>query len=78
MKLNNENVKETINNAKSMLAKETNISPALRSVVQLLLVFMEVMLNRFSLNSKNSSKSPSSDPNRKKISKKKGNYSPKL
>ena len=71
MKLNNENVKETINNAKSMLAKETNISPALRSVFQLLLVFMEVMLNRFSLNSKNSSKSPSSDPNRKKISKKK-------
>lgn len=68
MKLNNENVKETIDNAKALLAKEKNISPALRSVIQLLLVFMEVMLNRLSLNSKNSSKSPSSDPNRKKSS----------
>lgn len=68
MKLNNDNVKETIDNAKSLLAKEKNISPALRSVIQLLLVFMEVMLERLSLNSKNSSKPPSSDPNRKKPS----------
>lgn len=68
MKLNNENVKETIDNAKSLLAKEKNISPALRSVIQLLLVFMEVMFNRLSLNSKNSSKPPSSDPNKKKSS----------
>ena len=77
MKLNNENVKETIDNAKALLAKEKNISPALRSVIQLLLVFMEVMLNRLSLNSKNSSKSPSSDPNRKKSStRKKTNKKP--
>lgn len=66
MKLNSDNIKETIDNAKSLLAKEKNISPALRSVFQLLLVFMEVMLERLSLNSKNSSKPPSSDPNRKK------------
>jgi transposase len=69
MKLNNDNIKETIVNAKLLLAKEKNISPALRSVFQLLLVFMEVMLERLSLNSKNSSKPPSSDPNRKKSTK---------
>lgn len=69
MKLNNDNIKETIDNAKSLLAKEKNISPALRSVIQLLLVFMQVMLDRLGLNSKNSSKPPSSDPNRKKSSK---------
>ena len=76
MKLNNENIKETIDNAKSLLSKEKNISPALRSVFQLLLIFMEVMLERLSLNSKNSSKPPSSDPNRKKSSGRKTNKKP--
>lgn len=66
MKLNNDNIKETIDNARSLLAKEKNISPALRSIFQMLLVFMQAMLERLSLNSKNSSKPPSSDPNRKK------------
>jgi transposase len=69
MKLNNDNIKETIESAKSLLAKEKNISPALRTVFQLLLVFMQAMLERFNLNSKNSSKPPSSDPNRKKQTK---------
>ena len=69
MTLNNDNIKETIDNAKILLAKEKNISPALRAVIQLLLVFMEAMLGRLNLNSKNSSKPPSTDPNRKKSSK---------
>lgn len=69
MTLNNENIRETINNAKSLLAKEKNISPALRSIFQVLLVFMQAMLERLSLNSKNSSHPPSSDPNRKKSTK---------
>lgn len=69
VKLNNDNIKETIENAKSLLAKEKNISPALRSVIQLLFVFMQAMLERFNLNSKNSSKPPSSDPNREKPNK---------
>ena len=70
MTLNNDNIKETIDSAKSLLAKEKNISPALRSVIQLLLIFMQAMLERISLNSKNSSKPPSSDPNRIKPSQK--------
>ena len=69
MKLNNDNVKKTIDNANALLEKEKNISPALRSVIHLLLVFIKVMFDRLSLNSKNSSKPPSSDPNRKKASK---------
>lgn len=70
MTLNNDNIKETINSAKSLLAKEKNISPALRSVIQLLLTFMQAMLERISLNCKNSSKPPSSDPNRLKSTQK--------
>lgn len=69
MKLNNDNIKETIESANSLLAKEKNISPALRSIIKLLLVFMQAMLERSTLNSKNSSKPPSSDPNREKPSK---------
>lgn len=69
MKLNNDNIKETIDNEKLLLDKEKNISPALRSVFQLLLAFMQVMIDRLNLNSKNSSKPLSSDPNRKKSNK---------
>ena len=68
MRLNSENIKETIDNAKVLLDKEKDISPALKSVIQLLLVFMQAMLERLGLSSKNSSKPPSSDPNRKKKS----------
>ena len=69
MKLNNDNIKETIDSAKSLLSKEKNISPALRTIMHLLLVFMQAMLERLSLNSNNSSKPPSSDLNRKKSTK---------
>jgi len=69
MKLTNDNIKATIEHAKSLLGKEKNISPALRSIFQLLLVFMQAMVERLSLTSQNSSKPPSSDPNRKKTSK---------
>lgn len=71
MKLNNDNIKETIDNARSLLAKEKNISPALRAIIKLLLLFMRSMLERLSLNSKNSSKPPSTDPNREKPNKQK-------
>jgi transposase len=70
MKLNNTNVRQTIDEAKKLLEMEKNISPALRSIIGLLLIFMEVLINRFGLTSSNSSKSPSSDPNRKKQSRK--------
>jgi len=71
MKINHINVNETIDNAKKLLAKEKNISPALRAVFNLILVLMQAMLERLTLNSKNSNKPPSSDPNRKKTKPKK-------
>lgn len=66
MNINNLNVEETIDKANTLLKKEKNISPALRSVFLVLLTLMQVMLGQLSLNSKNSSKPPSSDPNRNK------------
>lgn len=73
MRLNSNNIKETIEDAKALLEKEKNISHALRAVINLLLVFMEAMLNRLGLNSKNSSKPPSTDENKNKNNNKKKN-----
>lgn len=65
------NIKETLESAKTMLAAEKHISVALRSLLNVLLVFMQVMLERFNLTSNNSSKPPSQDPNRIKKDKEK-------
>ncbi|MCK4870112.1 MAG: transposase [Gammaproteobacteria bacterium] len=71
MEINKINVGETIDKAKKLLKKEPNISPALRIVFELILVLMQSMIERLSINSGNSSKPPSSDPNRKKKNTKK-------
>ena len=71
MKIDNININKTIDSAKKLLGKEKDISPALKTVFELLLALMQIMIERLSLNSKNSSKPPSADPNRKKTKKKK-------
>jgi transposase len=59
-------VDETLSKAKQLLAQEKDLSPALRSIIEVLLLLVGVLVNRVTLNSKNSSKPPSSDLNRKK------------
>ena len=76
MNLSNENIRLTIDKARSLLPQEKNISPAFRMVVDLLLVMLETLCERRDLNSKNSSKPPSSDPNREKVQRKKSNKKP--
>lgn len=71
MKLDKINVAEIVDNAKNLLQKDEQISPALRAVVEMLLMIVSLLAGRLSLNSRNSSKPPSTDPNREK--KKKGN-----
>lgn len=71
MKIENINVDTAINSVKELLDREKNLSPALRAALEVLLLLVELLLNRVTLNSKNSSKPPSTDQNRKK-SKKKG------
>jgi len=62
-------VDSTINAVKALLKKERNLSPALISALDVLLLLVTLLLNRITLNSNNSSKPPSADPNRKKSSK---------
>jgi transposase len=63
-------VDAAISSVKGLLKKEQGLSPALKSAMEVLLLLVSVLLNRITLNSKNSSKPPSADPNRKKSNKK--------
>ncbi|MEW7978075.1 MAG: DUF6444 domain-containing protein, partial [Candidatus Sedimenticola endophacoides] len=70
MKVEDIDVDSAINSVKELLKKEKDLSPAFRSALEVLLLLVALLLNRITLNSKNSSKPPSTDPNRKKTSKK--------
>jgi len=70
LKIEDIDVDSSINSVKELLRKEKDLSPALRSALEVLLLLVALLLNRITLNSKNSSKPPSTDPNRKKFSKK--------
>jgi transposase len=58
-------VEQTLQQVKKLIEEEKSLSPALRASLELLLTLTTLLLNRLGLNSRNSSKPPSSDPNRK-------------
>ena len=60
------NIEASIQTAKELIAKEKNIFPALKVALDALLLLVTILANRLGLNSKNSSKPPSTDPNRQK------------
>jgi transposase len=68
MKIDNIDVNKTLDSTRKLLDQDKSISPALRSIIEILLVIITLLINRLNLNSKNSSKPPSSDPNRDKKS----------
>jgi transposase len=59
--VDNIDVEATIKNTQELLAQEPNLSPALRSTLDVLLLVVQLLANRLSLNSRNSSKPPSTD-----------------
>ena len=68
----NININNSIEEARTLLAQEKNISSALRVSIELILTLVTLIVNKKGLNSKNSSVPPSQDPNREKESKAKG------
>lgn len=62
---------ETVKEAERLLAKEKTASPEFRKITELLLNLVKLMNEKLNLNSRNSSKPPSSDLNRPRGSKKK-------
>jgi transposase len=71
LKIDSINVDSAINNVRQLLETERDLSPALKSALEVILLLVTVLLNRVTLNSKNSSKPPASDPHRKKGNRKK-------
>jgi transposase len=71
LKIDSIDVDSAINHVKQLLETERDLSPALKSALEMILLLVTVLLNRVTLNSKNSSKPPASDPNRKKGNRKK-------
>jgi transposase len=64
LELNSIDIDAAINNAQTLIDQESNLWPALRSALGVLLLLVTVLVNRTTLNSKNSSKPPSTDPHR--------------
>ena len=76
MTIESVNIAASIQSAKELIAKEKNLSPALKAALDVLLLLVTILANRLGLNSKNSSKPPSTDPNRKKKLKEPGDRKP--
>lgn len=68
MTVDNINVEDTIIKVREQMANEPDMSPTVRATLETLLLLVHILLNRLGLNSKNSSKAPSTDPNRTKKS----------
>jgi len=66
MKVSDIDVDKTIEKAKKALKNNTALSEADKTIFELLLMLVVILVNRLGLNSRNSSKPPSQDPNRPK------------
>ncbi len=54
-------IEATIKKVRQLLAEEAQLSVALRAALEVLLKLVQLLANRLNLNSRNSSKPPSSD-----------------
>jgi len=66
MKIDGISVNKAIAEVECLLKKEKNLSPALKAAIKLLIVLMSLFVARLQSNSKNSSKPPADDKNRKR------------
>ena len=76
MTIENINVEASVKRVNELIAAEKDLSPALRASLEVLLLLVSLLANRLGLNSKNSSKPPSTDPSRKKELKEPGARKP--
>lgn len=76
MELKDINIDETLKEAKVLLEQEKNFSPAMKVMMNILILVVQLFANRVGLNSCNSSNTPSTDPNRPKKPAKSSNNKP--
>jgi len=70
--MSNIEIEQSIKAARELLVEEKGLSPAFRAAMSVMFMAVSILLGRVNLNSKNSSKPPSSDPNRERVSKSRG------
>ena len=70
MTIENVDVTATLARVNKQLEKDRDMSETTRSLIEVLIVIVTLLVSRLGLNSRNSSKPPSIDPNRKKTSRK--------
>ncbi len=76
MALSDINVSDALDSARGELAQAHDVSPALKASMELLIVIVSLLSNQLGLNSRNSSKPPSTDQNREKKSRAKSGRKP--
>ncbi len=76
MTIDSIDVTATLKEARITLDEDESLSPGTRSLMNVLILIITLMAGRMGLNSGNSSKPPSSDPNRKKTARKKTGKKP--
>lgn len=76
MTIDNIDVTSTLERVKKQLAEDADMSATTRSLIEVLVLIVTLMANRLGLDSRNSSKPPSSDPNRIKNRRKKTGRKP--
>ena len=76
MKINNIDIEAAVQKAKDAIDKDEQLSASTKSVIDVLILLISLLAGRLNLNSQNSSKPPSSDPNREKRPAKKSGKKP--
>ena len=76
MKIEHIDIEATIEKARQLVSDDKQLSAASKSMFEILILVITLLANRLNLNSTNSSKPPSSDPNRKKKTKSKTGNKP--
>ena len=66
MKIESIDIGATIEKAQALMREDKQLSAAIKSMFEMMILIITLLANRLHLNSTNSSKPPSSDPNRKK------------
>lgn len=66
MKIDSIDIEVTIKKAQALISKDNQLSAGAKSMFEILILIISLLANRLNLNSTNSSKPPSSDPNWKK------------
>jgi transposase len=76
MKIQSIDIEATIEKARALIDEDTQMSAATKSMFEALILLISLLANRLNINSKNSSKPPSSDPDRKRQSRPKTGKKP--